>query len=280
MDLRHDIAIMAFIGPIETYTEDDGDPQNAKVFTFLSRSIQQATSPAVKRIVAQAREDFLHGIAKPHGVKRTWRFREYEDWKGVYMAKAAERLSSGLTQDDNGRPWEADAEEYQSRLDDMAIGGVYLESIDPLVYTSQPESGATSAQSGFRTPAATSAFPASIIPVPAAVPQSQSFHSMTQQLSSLSIGGGESHFPNTAAVTVDHERWGLMAVPQEFSVSPAINFVLAAEGVGNPKIAMVKCILGDAGLKGDDCITKLEDIPLDFAVARIIAYLAGRLGTQ
>lgn len=266
MDLRHDTAIIAFIGPIETYSDADDNPQNAEVITFLSRSIQQSSSPTVQNVVARAQEDFLNGIARPHGVARTWRLEDYHHWTQQYTERAARRLDNSQEQEENPGPWTPDATDYCVRLASTRIGGQHLDTIDPL------GSSAVGQRSILMLPAS----PPSNIPVPAAAPSSQGSQALTQQFASLSLNNVPAHSPATA-FNVDHLCWGVAALPRQYCISPSIDFILAAQGTALPIIAMVKCVLADSQLVGDHCLARLEEIPLDFTTTHIIAYLAGRL---
>lgn len=276
MDLRHDIPIMAFVGPIETYTSDDDDPSNTSIFTYLSCPIKQSTNPGTKQIVARAREDFLNGIVRPHSKLQGHRRQFYDDHKDAYCKRV---FSNGGIQD--GGPWDPNTDTYTQLLDSMAIGGVPLDEINPLALPPitgiQPEAFRSIRESMYTPPS---------LPPPSQQPSSAAASPRAQRsqedplygrLSSLTLhepaviarmGNGESTFEPT--------EWGVRKVPAHYRICPSLDFILAANNVGNAQLAMVKCIVGDERCTGHKLIEKLEGI-LGFGLACTVAYLMDRL---
>ncbi|KAG8938999.1 hypothetical protein FRC04_007138 [Tulasnella sp. 424] len=270
MDLRHDIPIMAMFGPIEHYTRDDENPSNARVFTFLSRSIQQSTAPSVKTMISQAAENFLNGIVKHHVKFRSHRAQEHAQHQKSYETAASARMRRGQREDIG--PWSPDCNQYEQLLQDTAIQGTLLVDIDPTPPISMIIPDEEESNSLFTPPSS----PPSQIPTPATARQSDPYAALTQHFNVLTLKSLEYETAGTAKQYIDPTDWGVPRVPTEYSISPELDFILVANGVKDSGIAKIKCILADTACRGHDCIRKLEGV-VGFGLARTVAYLAGRL---
>lgn len=281
MDLRHDIPILAFIGPIENHTPDDDDPSNAKVLTYLSRPIQQSTLRGTKQIIARAREDFLNRIARPHIKFRGHRYQSYIEHKAMYTAS----VSQSSRVPDYG-PWNPDQHTYTQLLYSTNIAGVPVDEIDPLslppIIDTQSQGTRSFGLSMYTQPSPPPS-PFSQRPTSAAASprQQQTQQSSLQDImSSLTLQESTPRAgARTRGSTFDPTEWGVRQVPGQYRISPAVDFILAANDIGDATLAMVKCILGEERYEGHTVIEQLSEI-LGFGLACTVACIENRLHSR